>query len=192
MVTDLRLILLSGIPATGKTFFGRWLAREHDFIHVEIEDKSVREALGIERGWDALKDYRKPGPLITTIKHLGPRVVFDWGFSPAWLFVVSRFGQRGAELWWFDGDRARAREEFRMRKPGALDAFDRQLSRITRSWTGIDAVFGRRQIEVLSPSGERMPPESIWATINLEAASPHSLNPDASPAALASRPTGAG
>jgi hypothetical protein len=185
VITDLRLIFLSGIPATGKTFFGQWLAREHDFIHVEIENKSVRETLGIDVGWDTLKAHRQPGPLIKAVKHLGPRVVFDWGFPPGWLFVVSRFAERGAELWWLDGDRARAREEFGMRTPGALGAFDQQLSRVTRSWSGIGAVFGPRQIEVLSPSGERMPPESIWATMNQDAASSHSLIPEASPAALA-------
>jgi len=31
------LILLSGVPATGKSTFGRYLAREHGFAHYDLE-----------------------------------------------------------------------------------------------------------------------------------------------------------
>jgi predicted kinase len=77
VVTNRRLILLSGIPATGKTCFGRWVSREHDFIHVENENKRLRESLGLEGGWSALKGYGNTSPLIAALQNLGPRVLFD-------------------------------------------------------------------------------------------------------------------
>jgi hypothetical protein len=166
MVTSHRLIFLSGIPASGKTHFGRWLAREHGFIHVEFEDKTVRACLGLAAGRNALKGCGNADPLITAAQNLGPRVLFDWGFPPSWLFAVARFAELGAELWWFDGDRVRARQDFVQRNTGVLDAFDRQLLRITQSWSEITALFGRRQIDVLSANGERLHAESIRAAMN--------------------------
>jgi hypothetical protein len=169
MVTNHRLIVLSGIPAIGKTHFGRWLTREHGFIHVEFEDKRVREAHGLAGGRNALKGSGNADPLITSVQNLGPRVLFDWGFPPAWLFAVTRFAELGAELWWFDGDRVRARQDFVERNTVAPDAFDRQLLRITQSWSAITALFGQRQIDVLSANGKRMPAQSIWTAMNQDA-----------------------
>ena len=38
----MRAVLISGIPATGKTCFGNWLARYHGFRHVDLESDPDR------------------------------------------------------------------------------------------------------------------------------------------------------
>lgn len=36
-------IFLAGVPATGKTYFGNWLEKNHNYVHLDIEnDESVK------------------------------------------------------------------------------------------------------------------------------------------------------
>jgi hypothetical protein len=55
-VMDKVQILIAGIPASGKSTFGKWLAKTHGFIHVDMElpqtDPSSLRAMGLESEWD--------------------------------------------------------------------------------------------------------------------------------------------
>jgi len=46
------LILLSGIPGSGKSFFGDWLAATKRFVHVDMEKDGKLEAQGLRASWD--------------------------------------------------------------------------------------------------------------------------------------------
>jgi hypothetical protein len=168
MITRQRIIFIGGVPATGKTYFSRWLLREHGFTHVELEEKCARDGLGLTHPWDVLRNHGDPHPLMAAVRRLGSAVVLDWGFPPAWMFCIQGFADGGAELWWFEGDRARAREEFAARASMPLHYFDRQLAKINRWWPEIAATFAHRQLHVLGAGGERLQPELIWAKINQE------------------------
>ena len=178
MLTQPRVILVAGIPAAGKTSFGRWLSHQHRFIHVELENRAVRDGLKLADPWRLLRDRRSRGPLIAAVMGLGPSVVLDWGFPPAWLPAVKHFGDCGAELWWLDGDRARAREEFIACRAVPVDCFDRQIAKIDRWWSEIAAIFGMRRLYVFDRRGSRMAPEHIWAKMTpSSAASEHRMRP---------------
>jgi len=112
------------VPATGKSHFGRWLSEQHGYAHVDIEKDDVRRLLGLRHVWDIFTNSGDLLPLVAALRTLGPCVIFDWGFLPHCLSAVATFKSNGAELWWFDGDRNRARQEFIKRNTVALANFD--------------------------------------------------------------------
>jgi adenylate kinase family enzyme len=77
VVVSRRIIfLLSGIPATGKSSFARYLALEHSFAHYDLES--------YPRGWPhpELKrkwDTDKPA-FVAQVRYLHDRIALDWSF----------------------------------------------------------------------------------------------------------------
>jgi hypothetical protein len=102
------VLLLSGIPATGKSSFGRYLARDHNFAHYDLECHP--------RGWPhpELKpvwDWSR-ADFAAQLKVFHPRVALDWGFPIGGISWVRELLAAGVRLVWFAGDIARARELF--------------------------------------------------------------------------------
>ena len=168
---DKSLLLLSGIPATGKSTFGRWLATEHGYLHIDIEKPGRHQELSLTSAWDACLPSGDVSDLIREFRLLSPKVILDWGFPPEWLNIVSGLKRGGADIWWFDGDRAKTREEFIKRRTVAVADLDLQMYKIERWWQDIIALFGRNRIDVIAPTGQRMSSEDIWRHINGGAAS---------------------
>lgn len=120
------LILLSGVPATGKSTFGRYLARAHGFAHYDLECHP--------RGWPhpelkaTWETSRKA--FVALLKQHHKRVALDWGFPVHCLPIVDELRAQSVSLIWFDGDRSRARSVFQERGGLALTAFDAQVAAI--------------------------------------------------------------
>src|SRR5882672_2420856 len=123
MIPANTIILLSGIPSTGKSTFGRHLAREHGFAHYDLECHP--------HGWaqPALKDTwdRSRLEFVTQLRQRHKRVALDWGFPVSCLSWVRDLQSRGVHLIWFAGDIARARNVFVQREGLSLTAFDAQV-----------------------------------------------------------------
>jgi hypothetical protein len=96
----MRAVLISGIPATGKTCFGNWLARYHGFRHIDLESDPDRpDPFAME-----------PLAFIDQTRAGQSDLVITWGFPP-WppcLAKVRELHSAGLVPWWFDGDRAAA------------------------------------------------------------------------------------
>lgn len=142
------LLLLSGLPGTGKSHYGKWLADEHGYVQWETEAH-----------WDRWGALMADGPSIRTatsacnvVRALGADVVVEWGFVPADLPFVRVLGKVGLELWWFSGDEAAARQSWQTR-PVPLDdiVFDNQLDRIHDAWSKIEPVYRDNIIETVMP-----------------------------------------
>src|SRR6516164_1721641 len=97
-----QVLLIGGIPATGKSYFCRWLAREHGFIHVEVDKPTSPEAQRFLAVLDACCRARTMTTAKASLATLEPRLVVDWGFPPEQLPVIEKLKDAGAQLWWFD------------------------------------------------------------------------------------------
>ncbi len=141
------IIHVSGIPASGKSTFCRYLAREHGFAHYELEC--------FPRGWPHPELHatweRDRTKFVAELRRWHDRVAIEWGFPPRCHPMVAELSAAGVNLVWFQANIVRAREAFVMR--GGMDGrlFDEQVGQLQRARLpeGLDA----RVIETLDHTG---------------------------------------
>ena len=149
MIPKETIILLSGIPATRKSSFGRYLAREHGFAHYDIE--------GYPKSWPHPELYKTflndRRAFVKRLREQHDRTVLDWGFPVRCLSWVDELRTCGVRLIWFSGDVAHAREEFKKRGAGKGpgDNFNKQFTAIQRE--GYPASLDCVIVPALSSSG---------------------------------------
>lgn len=87
-----RVLILWGVPGTGKSTFAKYLVEERSYLHIDTD-------LGGAGENKAAKARHYPQP-----------VVIEYGmFTDAYgLALLGRLRDAGADVWWFDGDRAAA------------------------------------------------------------------------------------
>jgi len=128
-----QLIILSGIPGTGKSTYSHWLHECYDFTHHDVD------VMGLPS--DSLLDSR--------------RLVVDWGFPAieprltTCLALIGTWTDLGAELWWFDGDREAALQSFLYRGTVPRSAWNVQMRGIVENWERISKVVGERVVDVI-------------------------------------------
>lgn len=156
------VVLISGIPASGKSSYGRWLAREKGFMHLDVEQPGVLRQTGLEAQWNDMFAAASVELFVKALRLAGPPVVLDWGFPPRCLSIVEALKNAGVDIWWFDGDRRAARESFLSRGSVSVHALDVQMAATEKAWPGIQAVFGSRLIETVSAGPVYLEPGIIF------------------------------
>ena len=123
------VILLSGIPATGKSEFARYLAREHSFAHYDLECYPRGwPHQELKKIWDADRTA-----FVSQLRKHHDRVALDWGFPTSCLQLVLELQKSGVKLVWFDGDIDRARQVFVQRGGIAVQTFENQITEIRKA-----------------------------------------------------------
>lgn len=151
-----RIILISGLPASGKSSYCRWLHAARDYVHVDLDQDLRRGAVSLPSMLDSLRRSAFSAAI-------------DWGFHPHADFQAARCLTREIDgFWWFDGDREAARQRFCERRdrgehPATLDDFERQLDQINSNWTEIENLFRGRIIRSILPGPRNIAPEVIFA-----------------------------
>jgi hypothetical protein len=162
---DVPLILLAGVPASGKSHFGRWLEEQHGVLHLDVEEAGRLAALGLESSWNRCFQAGDPTLFVAQVKSLDRPTVVNWGFPIHCLSVVRRFKAAGIVLWWFDADPSQARREFISRGGVPLVAFERQIAAIAAAWNEIESVFRPNLVTTLDSSGRRAELEELRVRI---------------------------
>jgi hypothetical protein len=120
------VILLAGIPATGKGEFARYLAREHGFAHYDLECYPRGwPHQELKQTWDADR-----AAFVSQLRKHHDKIVLDWGFPARCLPWVEELQKCGVKLVWFDGDIDAARKMFVQRGGIAVEMFDNQIADI--------------------------------------------------------------
>jgi hypothetical protein len=157
-----RVILFSGIPASGKSTYARWLARKGRCVHLDVEQEGVLERVGLKLVWDSM--FAPSGSVASFLDALsqqGHTIVIDWGFPPRCLPVVAALQRHGVEAWWLDGNRRAARQSFIQRGTVPIQCFDKQMRAIRQGWSTIKAVFAPHTISTVGRGPTYMPPEDV-------------------------------
>jgi adenylate kinase family enzyme len=120
----MKLLLLTGIPGTGKTTVANFLVEQHDFRLLDFEDVPT-----LSRYWQfGTRGFRTQ---LKTLKQRGQDIVVDWGFVPsAHLDMVKFMRSLGFEWIWLDGDREAAHRAFTKRGTVGEQAWQIQLKAI--------------------------------------------------------------
>jgi hypothetical protein len=144
--------LISGIPASGKSTFCRWLEEKKGFLHLDVEKPGVLDRYGLATAWATLFDAStSAAPFIEALEKFKRPVVIDWGFPPECLNTVRKLSDSGVMLWWFAADWAVARRKFEQRRYPHVQYFDIQIRKIEAALPEINALF-RSHIEYALPS----------------------------------------
>lgn len=124
-MTKPRLILISGIPGTGKTSTANYLATHHGYKHFDREQFATWPRF-LRTLW-----IRSLSLFVKFVAMRYGRVVISWGFLPQMDNVeIRRLIEQGFVMAWFDGEREVARREFLKRGTATDEEFDAQVSRI--------------------------------------------------------------
>src|SRR5438552_2268444 len=118
------LLLITGVPGTGKTWFGDKFAINFGFVHYDLEEQQTLNRLAAN-----------PAQFIAEIITRNENVVVTWGFLPdeTQTAIVLQFRNSGFKLIWFDGNRPAALREFQKRNTVPEELFYLQMYRIENS-----------------------------------------------------------
>src|SRR5713226_779064 len=155
------ILLFSGIPGSGKSSYGRWLARTKGYLHVDFDHGDLeRHSL-----LDSFREVESSGPerFIAQLLRIDTPVCLDWGFPPHCLWIVRRLVGAGVELWWFEADRGFAKRHFFDRGNVSEAAFEEQMANIETSRRDIMEVVGPHIVHALKSDGTHVPCEEIYA-----------------------------
>ncbi len=157
--------LLCGIPACGKSSYGRWLEREKRIAFVDVEEDGELQSAGLEEHWSRLfADLTHASEFANAVFREERQVVLGWGFPVEYLPVVSALRNSQIDVWWLDGDRDAARESFLRRGSISVELYDRQIANIEAHWPEIASLFGtERIIRVVAPGPTYLAPAEIYA-----------------------------
>jgi hypothetical protein len=156
--------LISGIPASGKSTFCRWLEEKKGFLNLNVEEDGVLNRHGLSQAWNTLFDATgTAAPFIVALEKFNRPVVIDWGFPPEHVNTVRKLFDGGLMLWWFAADWAVARRKFTARgNKGSVEDFDIQLRKIEAALPDINAIFRSHKEYTLPSTGIYPPPDQIW------------------------------
>lgn len=158
------LLFVAGIPASGKSHFGRWLQAIHGYLHIDAEIPGQLDAYALHEVWDAGLRQANAGAFVEAVQALGRPVVLNWGFPPRCLPFVTSLRSEGFAVWWFDADYSAARLAYsRLGRP--VEAFDRQIAVIQAAWPAIEEVFAPNIIRALNARGARRREDAILQVI---------------------------
>jgi hypothetical protein len=136
------LLLITGIPGTGKTCYGNKFAKDFGFLHYDLEKQDTLDRLNAG-----------PTQFIADIVSQNIDTVVTWGFAPhdpASVSVVLQFRNAGFKLIWFDGNRPAALRKFQKRATVTEELFYLQMYRIEASRV-VDAI----KSTIINPFDER-------------------------------------
>ena len=134
MLHERDLLLITGIPGTGKTTYGDNFAKEFGFLHHDLEDNQTLNRFNAN-----------PAQFIGELLNEKKNVVVTWGFGPDCersVFLVQQLRDAGFKWIWFDGNRPAALREFQKRATASERDLHVQMHRIEQS----------RIVERLKPS----------------------------------------
>jgi len=152
---DPMVVLFSGLPATGKSSFCRYLAHEHGFAHYNLEifpDGWPQPSL--KPLWDADRlDF------VRRLEAAHPRVALDWGFPPSFLPWVEELSRAGVRIVWFSADPEQARKAFTARGGVDIGHFDLQIEAIRKA--NLPDAMTATTLETLGSDGQFLSPSQI-------------------------------
>ena len=155
--------LVSGIPASGKSTFCKWLEERKGFLHLDVERTGVLERHGLARAWNTLFGAgASAAPFLDALEKFRRPVAIDWGFPPEHLDAVRKLFEGGVMLWWFAADWAVARRKFKERGMHPVQLFDIQMRNIEAALPDIKTLFGSHLVYALPSTGIYTQPETIW------------------------------
>lgn len=132
LISKPRRILITGVPATGKTTIGNFLKEKFNFIHFDVEssDANYNTSFLGKLFWELKIDE-----FLNQVIRGSGNVVITWGFvcdHQRSLDIINALQEKGFEFIWFNAEEPVARCAFLERGTGDVRDFDIQMERIKK------------------------------------------------------------
>jgi AAA domain len=159
-----RLLVLWGLPGTGKSTYARWLAGEKGFTHIDTDNMGAGSN-PVEWSWFAVVNQgADPARFVRLAAGWEQPVVLESGVYPT-ADLPERMRAEGAKAWWFDGDQLVARQAWREKNSRRTAPYRDSLwaevvgnLELNRPLT--EEFFGPRLIRTVEAGPTHVPPPS--------------------------------
>jgi hypothetical protein len=172
---DPALLVISGMPGAGKTYYTKDLERR-GWIRIEYDEAWGRPPRDeLDTLW--LLAQREPtdehiAAFVEAADRVAQPVVLEFGFVMSELGVIASLQRHHAAAWWFTGDRSACLRDWQEAHPNhpeivcvvQMDAIDRELPLI-------EATYGANTLKASAASGH-LTLEQIDAAIGLDRFAP--------------------
>lgn len=145
------IILISGIPGTGKTFIGNYLEEHYGFQHTDLESQAGRATRDLLQR----KQFKK---FLREVSNLGNLNVLTFGYPPEWLHLVEQIARRGVKTIWFDAPILFSRKYWHPEFGEDPISYNLQLSKIIDNHESLNTFYANRKICVCSVHGDEFLP----------------------------------
>jgi hypothetical protein len=153
------VVLFSGLPAAGKSWFCGYLVREHGFTHYDLESfPQGWPQPALKTAWDTNRSE-----FVRQLKDAHPNVALDWGFPPSYLSWINELGRAGVRLVWFSADAEQARKVFTARGGVDITHFNAQLEAIRKA--DLPHAITATVIETLGGNGRFLPLGEVFGKL---------------------------
>ena len=152
----MKLMILWGVPGTGKSTFAGWLRDNKGFTHVDTDAVATGRAKPtvLTQAWEGTYERKfAPAAFIEAIAKHGRPVVAEYGLwaNAGNIELLRNLQQRGADPWWFDGYRLAAFAAWHNENPRSrphLDdgAWQRVVDVINANWQLLEQFYGKERI----------------------------------------------
>jgi hypothetical protein len=185
MPAQVHTLLITGMPASGKTSFGDWLRDNRGYVHVDLDAADCLKTAGLPPFWTEKERVASldTGRLREFVRHLrtvGKPSVLTWTFPTDLVDFTREMTSFGVVAWWFEADRLASRVKYASRNTvlrngvysrGKPDTtlFDRYVGAVNSNWARIAPIFGERIIRTLGADGRFVDPVSICDRLQVAA-----------------------
>jgi hypothetical protein len=185
MPAQVQTLLITGMPASGKTSFGDWLRDNRGYVHVDLDAADCLKTAGLPPFWTEKERVASldTGRLREFVRHLrtvGKPSVLTWTFPTDLVDFTREMTSFGVVAWWFEADRLASRVKYASRNTvlrngvysrGKPDTtlFDRYVGAVNSNWARIAPIFGERIIRTLGADGRFVDPVSICDRLQVAA-----------------------
>lgn len=165
-----RIILLCGIPGSGKTAFGKYLHDKHGHTYTSLEGKEWEDKK-MQSLWDniftAKRQHYAVEKFVCYLHDNYENVVLDWGFSMDQMDVASSLRSESCYIVWFTCNIATARKRFLKRNKNSATYFDTQIKIIQENNKKIADRLKPKVIDVLKENRTDKTMEDIYSDFSV-------------------------
>ena len=164
-----RVLILWGVPGTGKSTFAKYLVENHGYAHIDTDAGGAGDSRAAKAWQAVLNGTGTPEEFVKLARYDPQPVVMEYGLfaNDQGIGLLGRLRKAGAEAWWFDGDRKAAfrawQDENAKARPDFVDPmWHNVVAVIDANYASLEAFFGTKMVRTIEAGPVHSAPEETF------------------------------